>query len=159
MFTNLLLALVTAVPALADNQIKPKNTDSDLCIDNTNGVLIDGNPLQVWTCYRGNTNQGWAFNQDPAAPTQFKMGTTGRCIGVAWPTSGNLLDAPVVLAPCTGPGYRTWFYRTGDYMCILGTNYCVQLDEECPDDGTNLKIALKTTPPALQFFDYTTPAN
>lgn len=47
MFTNLLLALVTAVPALADNQIKPKNTDSDLCIDNTNGVLIDGNPLQV----------------------------------------------------------------------------------------------------------------
>lgn len=41
----------------------------------------------------------------------------------------------------------------------LTLDYCVQLDEECPDDGTGLKITVKTGPPALQFFDYTTPAN
>lgn len=41
----------------------------------------------------------------------------------------------------------------------LTPDWCVQLDEDCPDDGTGLKIAWKAAPPALQFFDYTTPAN
>lgn len=38
-----------------------------------------------WTCFRGNSNQAWDFNQNPAQPTQFKFGTSGKCIGVAQP--------------------------------------------------------------------------
>lgn len=42
---------------------------------------------------------------------------------------------------------------------LTRADWCVQPDDTCPDDGTGLKIAWKANPPALQFFDYTTPAN
>lgn len=47
MLTALLLALAAAAPALADNHIKMKGNDFNLCIDNSNGSQNNGNPLQV----------------------------------------------------------------------------------------------------------------
>lgn len=47
MLSSLLLALVAIAPVLADYHIKVKDTDLDLCVDDTNGSLNDGNHLQV----------------------------------------------------------------------------------------------------------------
>jgi hypothetical protein len=36
----------------------------DKCLDVPNGNDSDGQRLQIWTCYEGNTNQLWAVNGD-----------------------------------------------------------------------------------------------
>lgn len=60
MLAALLATLALAAPALADvNHIKVQGDAFDLCIDNTDGKLEAGNPLQVWKCYTGSSNQAW----------------------------------------------------------------------------------------------------
>ncbi|KAJ7145032.1 ricin B lectin domain-containing protein [Mycena filopes] len=33
----------------------------EFCLDLTNGVKTNQNPLQIWECFAGNTNQKWSF--------------------------------------------------------------------------------------------------
>lgn len=57
MLAALLATMALAAPALAANHIKAQGYD--LCIDNTDAKLVAGNPLQVWKCYSGSSNQAW----------------------------------------------------------------------------------------------------
>jgi len=55
------------------------------CLDNTNGVNADGNPLQIWTCTDGDTNQLWNVNDD----NTITLSTTNKCVDL---TNGNIND-------------------------------------------------------------------
>lgn len=48
MLATLLTALLTAAPAMAAMHIKTQGNTFDLCIDNKDGKLQAGNPLQVY---------------------------------------------------------------------------------------------------------------
>ncbi|KAJ7719902.1 carbohydrate-binding module family 13 protein [Mycena metata] len=44
------------------NQIRLNlSTDKTFCLDLTNGVDSNRNPLQIWECTAGNTNQEWTY--------------------------------------------------------------------------------------------------
>lgn len=64
--TVALAAPALAAPALAANHIKVQGAEFDLCIDNTDGKEVAGNPLQVWKCYTGSSNQAWNCELFPA---------------------------------------------------------------------------------------------
>lgn len=50
-----------------------------------------------WTCFRGNTNQAWRFDQNPMVATQFQFGTTGKCLAVQETASESFFRPPVLL--------------------------------------------------------------
>ncbi|KAJ7037715.1 ricin B lectin domain-containing protein [Mycena alexandri] len=37
------------------------STDKTFCLDLTNGSEASRNPLQIWECFAGNTNQKWTY--------------------------------------------------------------------------------------------------
>ncbi|KAJ7163020.1 ricin B lectin domain-containing protein [Mycena filopes] len=47
----------SSVPAIRLNI----STDKTFCLDLTNGVKTNQNPLQIWECVAGNTNQKWTY--------------------------------------------------------------------------------------------------
>lgn len=59
MLAALLTTVGLAAPALAAMHVKVQGDMFDLCIDNTDGKEVAGNPLQVWKCYSGSSNQAW----------------------------------------------------------------------------------------------------
>lgn len=48
MLAALLTVLVAAVPALAGKHVKTQGDTFNLCVDNVDGKLEAGNPLQVY---------------------------------------------------------------------------------------------------------------
>lgn len=72
MLAGLLATLALVSPALAAFHVKVQGDAFDLCVDNTDGKIQAGNPLQVyvpfppiftdtrsWKCYSGSSNQAW----------------------------------------------------------------------------------------------------
>ncbi|EKD00174.1 hydrolase [Trichosporon asahii var. asahii CBS 8904] len=155
MLAALLATVALAAPALAANHIKVQGAEFDLCIDNTDGKEVAGNPLQVWKCYTGSSNQAWNFSDTGKYPTTFKLGDSNLCMGVQ---QSPLADgAPVVLMDCAaGYDHTTWSAPNGR-ICLLGTNYCLQLDDDCAHDGTKLKVMTLSTSPS-QLWDVKEPA-
>jgi len=56
------------------------------CLDLTNGNTANGNKLQLWTCFDGNTNQKWSVNN---VGTITFAGESTKCVDN---TNGNFTD-------------------------------------------------------------------
>ncbi|KAF8636151.1 hypothetical protein AX17_003754 [Amanita inopinata Kibby_2008] len=55
------------------------------CLDVTSGNNVDGNKLQIWTCYSGNANQQWYYTGD----NRLSWTNHGKCMDL---TGGNQSD-------------------------------------------------------------------
>ncbi|KAG8807371.1 hypothetical protein FRC17_004494 [Serendipita sp. 399] len=75
----------------------------DKCLDVPNGNNVNGNKLQIWTCYDGNQNQLWRVNGD----ARITWANHNKCLDL---TDGNLRD-PVVrmqIWDCNNDGHQVW---------------------------------------------------
>jgi len=71
------------------------------CLDNTNGLVVDGNKLQVYTCFAGNTNQEW-----DRAGLSIQLRDSGKCLDL---TDGNQNNGNVEqIWACTGGSHQQW---------------------------------------------------
>ncbi|KAM6503981.1 carbohydrate-binding module family 13 protein [Amanita muscaria] len=72
------------------------------CLDVTNGGNYDGNKLQIWTCYNGDTNQQWYYD---IWSNQLSWTNHGKCADL---TTGNLADGnqPSLSVQDTQSGYN-----------------------------------------------------
>ncbi|KAJ6550031.1 ricin B lectin domain-containing protein [Mycena capillaripes] len=68
---------------------QPLRVFSDKCIDVPGGINADGQPLQVWSCVQGNTNQMWTTLQGGL----FQWSGTNKCIDL---TNGNTAPGTVL---------------------------------------------------------------
>jgi hypothetical protein len=66
----------------------------DKCLDDTNGVTTNGEKMQIFTCFAGNTNQKWA----PTSAGSISLAGTNKCLdntdGVF--TNGNPVSFPPI---------------------------------------------------------------
>ncbi|KAJ6560391.1 ricin B lectin domain-containing protein [Mycena capillaripes] len=77
------------------------------CLDATDGVLADGTPIQIWDCDSNNRNQQW-FPKAESKPKSFTIApksATSLCVAA----SSAVLNASVILSPCTSDGGSTGF--------------------------------------------------
>ncbi|KAF8168990.1 ricin B lectin domain-containing protein [Mycena galopus ATCC 62051] len=66
-----------------------------MCLDVTNGSTNNGNPLQIWTCATGNTNQMWTISG-----SAIQWSGHSSCLDL---TNGVVTDGNVVqIWACTG---------------------------------------------------------
>jgi len=74
----------------------------DKCLDDTNGVTTNGQKMQIFTCFSGNTNQKWA----PTSSGSISLTGTNKCLdntdGLF--TNGN----PTQIYDCTGGKNQKW---------------------------------------------------
>ncbi|NUT46992.1 MAG: hypothetical protein HOV94_06660, partial [Saccharothrix sp.] len=89
------------------------NTNSGKCVDAANGGTSNGTALQQWTCYDGNNNQLWQFQQISGNTYRTVSRTNGA---LAWDVSGG------VTATGDGIAVQLWTYGGGTNQPWLATD-------------------------------------
>lgn len=91
MIATIILALaapVFAVPASSFGGSHVRLSETNLCIDVTNGASAAISPvqLQLWDCFEGNSNQAWLHTSSGRAAGNpivlFSGSQEGQCVGV-----------------------------------------------------------------------------
>ncbi|KAJ6560394.1 ricin B lectin domain-containing protein [Mycena capillaripes] len=127
------------------------------CLDTTDGVLADGTPIQIWDCDSNNRNQQW-FPKAESKPKSFTITpkfATSLCVAA----SSAVLNASVILSPCTSDGGSTGFAlqhwqdpsAAGQLMIPTPTQQlCVAPIGSTFTDGTKLVLQVCDTSNAAQ---------
>lgn len=103
-----------------------------LCMDDSNGVTSDGNPIDILTC-NGNNQQVWTYYPDKA------LQVFGKCLNVPSGLSAN--GTKVNLYSCNGSKNQQWAQKTNGELVNVATSKCLTDPSGKTTNGTQLTIS------------------
>ncbi|KIJ23779.1 carbohydrate-binding module family 13 protein [Sphaerobolus stellatus SS14] len=138
--------------------------DLQRCLDLTDGILDNGNQLQIWDCNQMNNNPNQQWTSAPLADPVSEIVNTGTgesSLCMAADSSDN--GAPVFAAPCSDTTSRkVWFNpqpgngNSGSYRLAFGDDgagpvKCLDVTDGVDAPGTRLQLWDCTGGPNQQF--------
>jgi large repetitive protein len=115
---------------------------SGFCLDNTDGLAVDGNPIQIWSCL-GNADQGWKYVPSVNGVTgDYQLeNSNGLCLDDPGDSIRN--GTKVQLWSCLGDASQTWTQATvGDYVEYVNTanGLCLDNTGDALTDGNRVQV-------------------
>ena len=126
---------------------------SGFCLDNTGGLAVDGNPIQIWSCL-GNADQGWKYVPSVNGVTgDYQLeNSNGLCLDDPGDSIRN--GTNVQLWSCLGDASQTWTQATvGDYVEYVNTanGLCLDNTGDALTDGNRVQVWDCNGDPAQQW--------
>ena len=158
-FTHHLLLPILAITAVAgigtyllgiDHAATPTTYDTIVvngiqtqCVDNKNGKAVAYNPVQIYTCSNGNTNQEWAVNATATTAGEI-INHNGYCLNVD--NAGKTVGTAVDVYPCKNSAAQQWTVNTTTGVITNpNSKLCVAYTTPTLSTGTLLKLATCST--------------
>jgi len=121
------------------------NTNSGMCVDDTNGSTSNGTAVQQWGCSTGNSNQEWQFQ--PTSGGYYQVVTENNpseVWDVTGGTSATSNGTPIQLWSATGGTNQQWLptlQSDGSYTFTARNsgNECLDVTNRSTANGTQLQ--------------------
>jgi hypothetical protein len=104
---------------------------SSLCVDDSSGLAIDGNKIQIWSC-NGTGAQSWTANSDGT------LSVIGKCMDVA--AGGTTNNTLVDLNVCDGAASQIWTSGTNGSLVNQASAKCLDDPGSSTSSGTQLQL-------------------
>jgi GH25 family lysozyme M1 (1,4-beta-N-acetylmuramidase) len=126
---------------------------SGFCLDNTGGLAVDGNPVQVWQC-QGDLNQGWTYAPSANGVVGDYQLQNSNNLCLDDPGDSTVNGTRVQLWSCLGDASQTWTQVTvGSYVEYVNANgLCLDNTGNALTDGNRVQVWACLGDPAQQWY-------
>jgi hypothetical protein len=111
---------------------------SSQCIDNTGGVVSDGNPIQIYTC-NAHATQNWTFSVNTNGTMAIKYAANpSYCVNVT--ANGTANGTLIELYGCNGTNGQYWQVLPNGSLMNQGSGKCLDDPLQSTTNGTQLQL-------------------